>query len=232
MQAAEHESARAPRAPSWRRSIDRGRADRVLPERGSGIDRFEVTAPVWVGGRRRSFRRAPATAHSRRSSSRSRTSVSNSSSTRSGCSERSTPTPPGRRAPRRRHGRMALARIELDAGMPLRGAADEMRGEGLAAGLLPLCGRVARSFARLHQRGVVHGQVHPRHVLVDGDRGVALIDFSVAASVSDTPPRARLEARFGSLGARSRPKRCSPEARSCSPPPRSSTRSPRSSTSS
>jgi hypothetical protein len=86
-------------------------------------------------------------------------------------------------------------------GAAVREAAAELRDEGSSAELLALCGRIARSFASLHARGVVHGQVHPRHVLVDGDGGVALIDFSVAASASDLPPAARLEARFGSLAA-------------------------------
>lgn len=86
-------------------------------------------------------------------------------------------------------------------GTAIRTTAAELRDEGSAAGLLALCARVARAYAALHAGGVVHGQVHPRHVLVDGDGAVALIDFSVAASASDSPPPARLEARFGSLAA-------------------------------
>jgi eukaryotic-like serine/threonine-protein kinase len=86
-------------------------------------------------------------------------------------------------------------------GVGVRAAAAELRDERPAPGLLALCGRVARRFAALHAQGVVHGQVHPRHVLVDRDGSVALIDLSVAASASENPPPSRLEARFGSLGA-------------------------------
>jgi hypothetical protein len=86
-------------------------------------------------------------------------------------------------------------------GAGARAVAAEVRDGGSTVGLVALCGSVARSFAALHTRGVVHGQVHPRHVLVDGDGAVGLVDFSVAASAAHQPPPARLEARFGSLGA-------------------------------
>ena len=50
--------------------------------------------------------------------------------------------------------------------------------------LLDLCGAIAQAYAVLHARGVLHGRVHPRHVLVDGDGSVGLLDFSLAAPAS------------------------------------------------
>ena len=175
----------------------------ILPERGTRIDGFEVTAPVWVG-RQAAVVQARAGDGSFASLKLAFTSVGEQLV---------------------EHEERVLRALDADAawapralgggsagewrwraaswmpGITVRGAAEEMRGEGPAGGLLPLCSQIARSFARLHERGVVHGQVHPRHVLVDGDRGIALIDFSVAAAGEERPPAHRLEARFGSLGA-------------------------------
>ncbi|HEX6653420.1 MAG TPA: lanthionine synthetase LanC family protein [Thermoleophilaceae bacterium] len=47
--------------------------------------------------------------------------------------------------------------------------------------LLALAQSVVAAYAHLHAQGVLHGDVHPRNVLVDGDGGVALIDFGLAA---------------------------------------------------
>ncbi|HYH44239.1 MAG TPA: protein kinase, partial [Thermoanaerobaculia bacterium] len=49
--------------------------------------------------------------------------------------------------------------------------------------LLALCRRIARSYTDLHGRGVLHGDVHPRNVLIDSDGAVWLLDFGVARAV-------------------------------------------------
>jgi serine/threonine-protein kinase len=67
--------------------------------------------------------------------------------------------------------------------------------------LLDLCRQIASAYAAIHLRGVVHGQVHPRHVLIDHDGSATVIDFSVATAGDVAPPPARLEARFNSLSA-------------------------------
>lgn len=67
--------------------------------------------------------------------------------------------------------------------------------------LLDLSRTIVRGYAALHEQDVVHGQVHPRHVLVDFVGRVTLLDFSSAGSPTGRPPAARLEARFGSLSA-------------------------------
>ncbi|HET7433988.1 MAG TPA: lipopolysaccharide core heptose(II) kinase RfaY, partial [Thermoanaerobaculia bacterium] len=53
-----------------------------------------------------------------------------------------------------------------------------------------LCARIANAFATLHERGVIHGDVHPRNVLVQRDGSVRLIDFGNASLDGDAPPRA------------------------------------------
>ena len=58
-------------------------------------------------------------------------------------------------------------------------AAQELRQRGEAGrpGLLALCRDIAAAYARLHEREVVHGDVHPRNVLVGRDGAVRLLDF-------------------------------------------------------
>src|SRR5206468_8533689 len=75
-------------------------------------------------------------------------------------------------------------------------AAAELRQGGRPVRALELGARIARAYADLHAAGVLHGQVHPRHVLVDRDGAVGLLDLSVAATASDVPAPARLAARF------------------------------------
>jgi serine/threonine-protein kinase len=86
-------------------------------------------------------------------------------------------------------------------GTEVRVAAGELRAAGRRAGLLDLCRAVAGAYAALHAHGVLHGQVHPRHVLVDGDGTVGVLDFSMATRGPFAAPASRLEARFGMLSA-------------------------------
>ena len=71
-------------------------------------------------------------------------------------------------------------------------AAAEARTLDEAAGLpalLTLAERVIEAYAHLHAQGVVHGDVHPRNVLVAADGSVALVDFGLAtrAAAPGTP---------------------------------------------
>ena len=86
-------------------------------------------------------------------------------------------------------------------GAGVRLVAGEIREQGPPGEILGLCCRITQAYAELHTRGIVHGQVHPRHVLADGDGSVRLLDFSLAASEGDAPPAARVAARFHSLSA-------------------------------
>jgi eukaryotic-like serine/threonine-protein kinase len=77
----------------------------------------------------------------------------------------------------------------------------EVRDRARAPELISLCSRIVRAHASLHAAGVVHGHVHPRHVLVDLDGSVGLVDFTLAAAAGDAPPSAWALARFNSLSA-------------------------------
>ncbi len=75
--------------------------------------------------------------------------------------------------------------LELVAGVDAGEAAAEwrLRGDGASRRhLLALCRSVAEAYAGLHARGVLHGDVHPRNVLVEGDGSVKLIDFGVGTA--------------------------------------------------
>ena len=75
-------------------------------------------------------------------------------------------------------GRRWLA-VEWYPGVNAAAAAAELRRAGDRAGLLALCRAVLTGYVRLHDRGVVHGDVHPRNLLVAADGGVRLIDFGI-----------------------------------------------------
>jgi len=48
------------------------------------------------------------------------------------------------------------------------------------AAMLALCTSVAGVYAQLHERGVVHADVHPRNIIVGASRTVRLIDFGLS----------------------------------------------------
>ena len=48
---------------------------------------------------------------------------------------------------------------------------------------------VLDAYVALHERGVLHGDVHPGNVLVGRDSTVTLIDFGLAGTASEPPPR-------------------------------------------
>jgi eukaryotic-like serine/threonine-protein kinase len=89
----------------------------------------------------------------------------------------------GRGAPRllaagEMDGRRWLA-LEWIAGVDAATAAWELRQSGPAGRgeLLALLRRIAAAYAGLHDRGVIHGDVHPQNAFVERDGGVRLLDF-------------------------------------------------------
>lgn len=77
------------------------------------------------------------------------------------------------------------------AGVPADRYAAELRqqpDDAGSAGLLRLCRALAEAYAAVHDQGVVHGDVHPRNVLVAADGTVVLIDFGLAHVTGDATP--------------------------------------------
>jgi hypothetical protein len=88
-------------------------------------------------------------------------------------------------------------RLELSwrYGIEVRRAAGEAREAGDRGALLDMCVPLLRAYAEIHSRGVVHGNVHPRHVLVDRDGSVSVLDFAPARpSLGTLSPPAQAEA--------------------------------------
>lgn len=66
-------------------------------------------------------------------------------------------------------------------------AAAMLRRTGDRAGLLRLCRNIAKAYAELHRAGWLHGDVHPRNLLVDRHGAVRLIDFGLASPRDAAP---------------------------------------------
>ncbi|MET0555439.1 MAG: lanthionine synthetase LanC family protein [Vicinamibacteria bacterium] len=87
------------------------------------------------------------------------------------------------------HEGRAAIEIELVAGADAAAAALEWRerpGRSGREGLLALLRGVAGAYAALHERGVLHGDVHPRNALVEADGRVRLVDFGLASGLPGT----------------------------------------------
>jgi serine/threonine protein kinase len=90
-------------------------------------------------------------------------------------------------------GRRFLA-IDWCAGVDAETAAREASHGGAAAAreaLLTLCRGIAGAYVHLHARGFVHGDVHPRNVLVGADGAVRLIDFGLSSPGPGAGPASR-----------------------------------------
>jgi hypothetical protein len=76
--------------------------------------------------------------------------------------------------------------LDWCAGSPIDGVAPEYRtrpSEPRRAALLGLATAVLDTYARLHARGVVHGDIHPRNILAGRDNRVVLLDFALARRI-------------------------------------------------
>ena len=89
-------------------------------------------------------------------------------------------------------------------------AAAEARSLGAPDGraeLLALAEGILAAYAQLHAQEVLHGDVHPRNLLVDADGSVTIIDFGLAAGPSRFQ---RFQLRGGAAGSTSSWSRSSP----------------------
>jgi len=90
------------------------------------------------------------------------------------------------------HDSRAYLILEWIAGVEVWSICNELRRVGDAAAirsLLALMGAIIRAYAHIHDRGVVHGDVNPRNILISPDRCVKLLDFGAARTVrSDAAP--------------------------------------------
>jgi predicted Ser/Thr protein kinase len=78
-------------------------------------------------------------------------------------------------------GRSYLATEWLD-GRDVASTAHSFLSRGESGRAFELAGRLLEAYTALHERGVLHGDVHPRNALVPPDGSVRLIDFGLADS--------------------------------------------------
>lgn len=77
--------------------------------------------------------------------------------------------------------------MEFVPGVDVATAAAEWRQRKDAPGrreLLSLACGIADAYVRLHAAGILHGDVHPRNILIAADRSVRLIDFGLSRSIA------------------------------------------------
>lgn len=88
--------------------------------------------------------------------------------------------------------------LEFVAGADAASVAAEWREDADGrARLLGLLRAIADAYVQLHRRGWVHGDVHPRNVLVEAAGAVRLIDFGLAQALGDGPQEAAVSERGG-----------------------------------
>jgi len=73
-------------------------------------------------------------------------------------------------------------------GVSLEQAVSSLSDNG-SLGVLRLCEAIITAYSALHQRGVLHGDVHSGNVLAMSDGTVTILDYGLAASVNPTDPR-------------------------------------------
>jgi serine/threonine-protein kinase len=92
--------------------------------------------------------------------------------------------------------------VEWRSGLPSPAASMQLRRPWLPESrqrLAAICVRILDAYALLHERGIIHGDVHPGNVLIDLDTdAVSLIDFGLAVDTqgksAHVPPRGGIEA--------------------------------------
>jgi serine/threonine-protein kinase len=111
------------------------------------------------------------------------------------------------------HRRRRWLAMTWRSGVSAAHAAAELRAAGAWSRLHRLACRVVRAYAHLHRQGVLHGDVHPRNVLIDRDHDVQIIDFGFSRRPAVTAARDGLrggvslffEPEYARAAARGRP---------------------------
>jgi eukaryotic-like serine/threonine-protein kinase len=88
---------------------------------------------------------------------------------------------------RGRHAGRPWLALSWCIGVSSRIALTELRERSAVSGrgpLLDLANRIARAYARLHRRGVLHGDVHPENLLIDRRGAVTILDFGLATPIA------------------------------------------------
>lgn len=86
--------------------------------------------------------------------------------------------------------------MELIDGVPPHMMAEEYRSETPPGRLRELCAAIVEAYAELHAQGVIHGDVHPRNLIVDAANRVRIVDLGLARS-TDPEHRYHLAPRGG-----------------------------------
>lgn len=100
--------------------------------------------------------------------------------------------------------------VEWRSGLPSPVASTQLRRPWVPESrqrLAGVCVRILDAYVLLHERGIVHGDVHPGNVLIDLDTdSISLIDFGLAINTESTsphvPPRGGIEAFYAPERAR------------------------------
>ena len=77
-----------------------------------------------------------------------------------------------------------------DDAQTLTGKLRQQQGANTQGSISAVCASIVDSYAELHERGILHGDVHPRNVLVSEAGEVRIIDFGIARAgggKADTP---------------------------------------------
>jgi serine/threonine protein kinase len=86
--------------------------------------------------------------------------------------------------------------VEWFAGTDIQRVCGELRrrnDEGSSRALLQVTLTLLEAYAHLHERGIVHGDVHPRNILVDRNQQLRVVDFGLAHRITETPPTSAVQ---------------------------------------
>jgi serine/threonine-protein kinase len=67
--------------------------------------------------------------------------------------------------------------------------AQKIRETGVSGGLTAVCANILDAYATLHDRGVIHGDVHPRNLLVSESGEIRIIDFGISLMADGPAPQ-------------------------------------------